>query len=125
MVDRCRPVLNGTAFMGMGVIGKPNLFEASGGEFIPAHHYDALAADLAEVRSDRQREHDLRVLWTGHAEAFQARVHDLEAALRSHKDFQCTCGFAVDHVLTRSEIKYTRNGTASCDYSLERRNECK
>jgi hypothetical protein len=43
---------------------------------------EALEAVLAEVRSDRQREHDLRVKFIGYTEALDARVCKLEAALR-------------------------------------------
>ena len=52
-----------------------------GERYVLASDFDGIAAELAECRSSRQREHDLRVLLAGHAEAFQARVQALEAAL--------------------------------------------
>jgi hypothetical protein len=65
MVDRCRPALNGTAFMGMAVVGKPGLFEAAGGDFVATYHLDraeerirALEAELAILKRSREQERD-------------------------------------------------------------------
>jgi hypothetical protein len=63
---------------------------------------DALAAELAQERSDRQREHDLRVLLAGHADAFQARIAELRCP-RGNK-----CGNAyhcADHDICAAEFE--------------------
>lgn len=46
---------------------------------VKAADFDALEADLAEARSDRQREHELRVRYAGVTETQAERIRRLEA----------------------------------------------
>jgi hypothetical protein len=61
-------------------------------DYVLASDYDALAAELAECRISRQREHDLRVTLAGELESFKIRYQDevnarvIAALARSHSE---------------------------------------
>jgi hypothetical protein len=83
-------------------------------DFVDAANYDALVAELAQARSDRQREHDLRVQLVGTVESQAARIAELEAALRPAASCQ------HDLQLPECTIKVTDHGTrATCSECRE------
>ena len=47
-----------------------------GERYVRASDFDSIAAELAECRNSRQREHDLRVTMAGELESFKIRYQD-------------------------------------------------
>jgi hypothetical protein len=59
------------------IYGRPDPGEHWVGErYVLASDFDGVAAELAECRNNRQREHDLRVTIAGELESFKIRYQD-------------------------------------------------